>query len=124
MSIEANKAVARRFIEVVWNVGNLAMVDELMTPDAVTHDADPARTTDREGYKAFIGGFRAAHPNARFVVEDCFGEGDRVATRVSVHEGSATAWTGIGIARFQNGRIAEQWANSDALSDAPIGGLT
>ena len=124
MSVETNIAAARRFIEDVWNAGNLALVDELMTSDASTHDADPGRTTDRNGYKAFIGGFRAAHPNARFVVEDCFGEGDRVATRVSIHEGEATGWTGIGITRFQDGRITEQWANSDALSDAPIGGLT
>ena len=38
MSTEDNKANARRFIEEVWNQGNLAVIDELTSPHYVDHD--------------------------------------------------------------------------------------
>lgn len=38
MSAEESKAVTRRFLEEVFNAGNLELVDELFTPDYVLHN--------------------------------------------------------------------------------------
>jgi predicted SnoaL-like aldol condensation-catalyzing enzyme len=39
MSVEQNKAIARRFIEEVWNKGRLEVADELLAPSLVNHQA-------------------------------------------------------------------------------------
>ena len=41
MSIEANTALFRRFMEEVANRGNLAAVDEVMAPDFIEHEVLP-----------------------------------------------------------------------------------
>lgn len=118
MSSAESKAVARRFVEEVWNRGDLAVADEVLAPGFVNHDGDPSRTTDREGFKRFVVGLRAAVPDIAFTVEDMVGEGEKVATRVRVRgtrDGKPVAWSGIGIVRVEGGRIAEQWADSQAL---------
>jgi steroid delta-isomerase-like uncharacterized protein len=127
VSVETNKSVARRFIEEVWNEGKLDRIDELMAADVVSHDLVPGQTTDRNGVKAAIAAFRAAYPDLRLTIEDMFGEGDRVATRVTIRgtqtvdlpgqpaKGEVFTWAGIGITRYRDGQIVEQWANTDAL---------
>ena len=45
MSAEANKAIARRYWDEVWSVGNMAMIDELFAPDTLYHS--PGGTTSR-----------------------------------------------------------------------------
>lgn len=121
MSIEQNKQIARRFVEEVWNGGDIAVADDLLAPDFVNHDADPSRTIDREGFKRFVTSLRAAVPDLRFAVEDMIAEGEKVATRVSAAGtggGQPVAWTGIGIIRVAGGKIAEQWADSEAIRGA------
>jgi predicted ester cyclase len=71
--------------------------------------------------------FRTAFPNWVETVEDVIGEDDRVVVRVTgsgTHRGEfqGVAPTGrhvtaggIGIARIEDGRIAEAWAAYDAL---------
>jgi hypothetical protein len=50
MSIEENKAITRRFVEEPWNQVNVAVLDELCTPNAfivpsaVVHSAAAACT--------------------------------------------------------------------------------
>jgi predicted SnoaL-like aldol condensation-catalyzing enzyme len=125
MSVELNKSVARRFIEEVWNQGQLGVADELLAPDLVTHQVTGEAMTGRDAFKRFIGEFRAASPDIRFAVEDMIGEGDKVATRVTIHAtqaGQTVAWTGIGIVRLAGGQIAEQWANTDPVGAAQPAG--
>jgi len=37
MSVEKNKALARRYQEEVWGKGKLALLDELLAPEFVDH---------------------------------------------------------------------------------------
>ena len=37
MSLEKNKAIARRYQEEVWGKGKLALLDELLAPEFVDH---------------------------------------------------------------------------------------
>ena len=38
MSVQENKAIARRLYEDVWNQGNLDVANELLAPTYVAHD--------------------------------------------------------------------------------------
>jgi predicted SnoaL-like aldol condensation-catalyzing enzyme len=117
MPIEQNKALAQRFIEEVWNQGRLGIADELLAPDLITHNADGGVTKGRDAFKQFISKFRAANRGLHFSVEDMLGEGSEVATRVIIRSDKASQdRTGIGIVRIVNGRIVEQWANTDHLA--------
>jgi len=126
MSTEDNKANARRFIEEVWNRGNLAVIDEITSPNYVDHD--PAMTVQGiEGLKQFVSMYLTAYPDTHFTIEDQIAEGDTVVTRWTAHgthkgplmgippTGKQVTVTGITIDRFANGKGVESWVNYDAL---------
>jgi hypothetical protein len=47
MPEEQNKAVVRRFYEEVFNSGRLEVMDELVSPELVAHDALPSGVPER-----------------------------------------------------------------------------
>lgn len=131
MSVATNREIARRFIEEVWNNGDLAAAEALLAPSLVNHDPD-GHTTDHAGFVEFIGKTREQLPDIRFTIEDMIAEEDKVATRVTIHATQSTsgaeaaqpvAWSGIGIVRVADGRIVEQWADTDSIGTA-IGALS
>ena len=128
MSAAANREIARRFIEEVWNGGDLALAEALLDPALVNHDPD-GQTTDYAGFLAFIRNTREALPDIRFTIDDMIAEDDKVATRVTIHASQSqaggdsavaqpVAWSGIGIIRVKDGRIVEQWADTDSIGTA------
>ena len=48
---ENNKALVRRFVEEVYNRGNLDAADELLAPDYVDHTVPSGKYAGREGLK-------------------------------------------------------------------------
>src|SRR5947209_9086824 len=84
MSAEDNAASFRRWIEEGWNRGNVDLVDELYSPDYVTHSVGPDLPPTREGLKMFIRALREGLPDLDCPVEDTIAEGDRVAGRFSL----------------------------------------
>jgi steroid delta-isomerase-like uncharacterized protein len=125
---EENKAVVRRFIEEVWNSGNLAVIDELIAEDHVDHDpAQAGAPGGREGMRAFVQMYRSAYPDSHLELGEMIAEGDLVAapwTATGTHQGElmgiaptgkSVTVTGIGIDRVVDGKIVESWANYDAL---------
>jgi steroid delta-isomerase-like uncharacterized protein len=125
---EENKAVVRRFIEEVWNNGNLDAIDELISENHVDHDpAQAAGPGGREGARAFIQMYRTAYPDTHIELGEMIAEGDLVAapwTATGTHRGELMGMaptgkpisvTGIGIDRVSGGQIVESWANYDAL---------
>ena len=127
MSAET-KAIARRFLEEAFNSGNLGVIDELVAPEFVNHDAAlPQPTTGIEAAKASIRGYRDAFPDVRMTIEEQLAEGELVTTRWiarGTHQGDlfgmaptgkqATV-TGITIDRIVDGRFVESWTNWDTL---------
>src|SRR3712207_4518064 len=124
---EVGKAMARRFVEEVLARGDVAAIDELVAPDFVDHQPFPGVPPTREGLKQAIPLFRAAFPDGRFVIEDLFAEGDRVALRTTFHgthqgeyagvpaTGKAVEFAAIDILRVEGGQMAEHWGLSDDL---------
>ena len=111
MSIEANKAIVRRYFEEVHNQRNTALIDEICAPDLV----EPTR-----GAVALV---RTAFPDYQFTITDQIAEGDRVATVWSLtgtHQGEwmspmgaiaptgkQVTYTGTTTLRIANGKIAK-----------------
>jgi steroid delta-isomerase-like uncharacterized protein len=125
---EQNKATARRALE-VFNSGDLDALDEIIGADAVDHDTQNpnADVHGPEGSRRTISMYRAAFPDLRMTVDDQIAEGDKVVTRwtaVGTQEGdlpglpathNKSTVTGIGIDRFEDGKIVEAWTNWDTL---------
>jgi predicted SnoaL-like aldol condensation-catalyzing enzyme len=116
-----NKAIVYRFYEEVWNKGNMALFDELITPTFVNHGAGSERGSDREAFKRTIEKVRS-ELNFRHVVEELVAEGDTVVARLTGHgeidrEGPDSSltreqFTGMGavIWKLHNGQMTERWA--------------
>ena len=126
MSTEENKALVRRLIEEAWNEGNLATIDEILSPDYVLH-IDAPGPPGREGYKQDVTMHRTAFPDLRFTIEDMVAEGDKVVLRATLRgthkgeyigiapTGKQITLTAISIRRIEGGQIAEEWVELDML---------
>ena len=125
MSIEENKANVRRGFEAI-NQKNLAVFDELLTPDVVVHSASTT-TKGLEAYKQSLSMYITAFPDLQFTIEDMIAEGDTVVVRYTTrgtHQGNLwgipptgkqMSATGIFIDRLVNGKAVEQWTSYDDL---------
>ena len=127
MSAEENKTIIRRYIEEAWNRGNLAIFDELVSPDYARYMADPAKPLNREQQKQRIAAFRNAFPDFHLTIEDLVAEGDKVVFRMTAHgtqqgqfmaippTGKPITISIIDIARIVDGKLVEHWGNRDDL---------
>ena len=125
---EENKAVARRAFEEHFNTGNFDLAQEIFAADYVNHDPSlPRSGSGPEAANQAVRLYREAFPDAQITVEDQVAEGDKVATRWSArgtHQGellgvgptgNQVQITGISLSRIEDGRIAEDWIDYDAL---------
>jgi steroid delta-isomerase-like uncharacterized protein len=127
MSTEDNKALAQRWLEEVWNKGDLRLIDELIAPNYVLHDPTRPGLRGRAGIKESIAMFRTAFPDLHFTIEDQVAEREKIVTRYTVQgthlgtlmgipaTGKQGTITGIDIYRITDGQIEEAWSNWDTL---------
>ena len=125
---EANKALAVRIGEEVWNQGNLAVADEIFATDFVYHDPSRPDVTDLESYKGWVVENRTAFPDFHVETHYMVAEGDKVAacwTVTGTHlgelmgippTGKQGTVTGMNILRLAGGKIVEAWWSSDMLA--------
>jgi predicted ester cyclase len=128
-SVEQNKAVSRRWIE-VFNQRDDAAEADVRTRDYVAYapaSLEPA-PLDSEAWTRFLSGFVVGFPDLQISVEDAVGEGDLVAQRVhfmGTHTGEfqglppthrSVSFSGLELNRFVDGRVAEHWFQLDALT--------
>jgi steroid delta-isomerase-like uncharacterized protein len=125
---EENKATSRRFYEELFNRGNLAAAEEIVTADFVLHDPNiPEQPRGPDGLKRFVAMYRDIFPDIEFTVEDQVAEGENTATRWvarGTHQGELMGIAPTGkrvevraftLHRFSGGKIAEDWAHYEAL---------
>ncbi len=128
MPAEQNKAAARRFLEET-DKGNLDVIDEQVSPDAVDHNPFPGQAPGAEGVRQVFAMLKAAFPDMSQSIQDMVAEGDRVAIRSTLHgthrgeflgipaTGKQVALPGIDIIRFdEEGKMIEHWG----LFDVPL----
>jgi len=123
-SSEDNKAAVRACFEEA-SKGNFDAFDDLVTADYVVH---PEEAHGPEGLKAMVEGYVNALNGLRVRIDQQFTEGDYVATRYTItgrHDGDLMGiaptgrdveFTGITISRCENGRVAEEWEITDAVT--------
>lgn len=126
MSVEENKALVRRWVD-VWNTGNLDAVGESVTPDYVRHDPNSPEVRGPDAERQLVAMYLAAFPDLHFTVEDLVAEGGTVAARMTVRgthrgellgippTGRQVTIVAIELYRLAGGRIAEQWITMDTL---------
>jgi steroid delta-isomerase-like uncharacterized protein len=124
---EQNKELVLRFYEEVLKDGNLAIVDEIVSPNFIGHNPEYGFAPDREGLKQIIIEFPNFFPDSHLTIEDCVVEGDKVITRLTfrgTHQGEflgipATGkqviMAGIDIHRIEGDKIVERWGLFDHL---------
>lgn len=125
-TLDANKAIARRVMEEVWNRASVAAVDTFFADDFVSHKT-AGDLPDREGIKRRHANTHAGFSDVRFETDYLVAEGDKVAmhwtftgTYRSGYGGTAppgtrVSITGINVYRIENGKIAEEWVGEDSL---------
>jgi len=124
----ANKKIVRRYFEEVLSTGNLALIEELISPTYISHyPAGYELGGGPEDVRQIVTGVRRAFPDVHFTVDDLIAEEEKVVCRWTfqgVQEGDflgipatgrkATVM-GIAVYRVVNGQIAEAWFTWDAL---------
>lgn len=120
-----NMAAQERFGSEVAAGGNIAVIDELVSPDFVDHDPAPDQGPGAAGFKGFWTSFRTAFPDLDVTVDSSVAEDDRVAIAYRVratHQGDFMGLAptgrpidvrGVQITRFSDGRMVERWGSSD-----------
>jgi steroid delta-isomerase-like uncharacterized protein len=120
MTIEANKAIVRRFVEEVLNGRNVDVLDEIAADDYLDHVAFPGQAPGREGVKQRITYLLAAL-DPQWELHDFIAEGDLVVARWSLTGTQRGEFLGIPptgkpftlqvieLYRVANGKMAEHW---------------
>ena len=129
MTAEENKGLARRVLDEMFNKGNLDVADELLAADYVDHDpAMPEYIHGPEGFKEYVGAYRAAFSDLHLEIEDQIAEGDKVVTRwtgTGTHDGelagiaptgNRVVLPGMEIVRISGGKLVEGWEGYDSMN--------
>ena len=127
---DANKRIARRLLEELFEHGNLAAADELVHPDFVNHEAPPDNPQGPEGLKETVTWLRGLWGPMRAEIEDEIVEDDKVVARVTMYgrhlgeflgkppTGKEFAVEHIHIWRIADGQVIEHWSVRDDLGQA------
>lgn len=128
MSTELNKSIVRSSFEDLFNQGNLSVADAIYSPNYLGHDpAMPDDVKGPDGMKEFVAFYRGAFSDVHVTIDLQIAEGEFVATRFTArgtHDGDfagipATGKQGVvagmSISRVFEGKIVEEWTNSDMM---------
>ena len=128
--LAANREIARRFREDLWNSGDLAQADEIFARDCLVHARVPfpidfARGPDALRHLIFF--YHLAFSDIRVTADQIVAEGDMVVVRWTANgrhtghllglppTGRETVTSGIDMLRIVDGKIAEGWVSWDTL---------
>ena len=121
-----NKILIRRFVDCL-NSGSPSAVEEFIAADYVYHNPALPDVKDFATLKRFNTMTSVAFPDLRFTIEDLIAEGDKVVYRYSAtgtHKGDLSGIaatekmvtiTGMVISRILNGKVQEDWEQTDML---------
>lgn len=119
MSVEENKALIERYLDQVWNNGNIDVLDELYNANF-----NGGNYGGIAGLKAAVTSYRTSFPDLNFTIEESIAEDDKIAyrwtargTHQALYEGVASTGkpitvTGITILHIVDGQIIEDRAET------------
>jgi steroid delta-isomerase-like uncharacterized protein len=126
MSTQDNKALAHRFIEAI-NQKDFALIDQIYAPTYVRHDPANPQVRSREDYKQWLTQLCTAFPDLQFTIDDLMADGDKIICRFTSRGTHTGQWrgmpttskqavvTGIGVSHIVEGKVVEDWYNTDIL---------
>ena len=131
MTIEENKAIARRFAEVLqefFRTGDADLMDSVLAENVVQHlSGMPPEAQSLEGFKQLLPALPQAFSDVLFEIDSLVAEGDMVAFRLSwtaTHQGeffgipptgTRATVTEMHMFRIADGKVVERWNEWDAL---------
>ncbi|GIG56451.1 hypothetical protein Lfu02_08230 [Longispora fulva] len=119
--------VVRRVALEIFNEGNVALINEIFTPDFVEHVTSPGFPEGRAGLRAFVLGMRGAFPDFHYEILEQLDDGDLHVLYVQASgtmagdfmnltaTGRSATWLEMHMARMRGGWIVEHWAVLDQL---------
>ena len=120
MSVEANKAVVRRFFE-AYNETSVGTPEAFAAFSEVVAE-DYANRSGTEGpWSILAQGFDLStfsprweeyvrdHPARRLVIDDIIGEGDKVAVRMTLFDKGKPTANQVVMFRLSDGKIVDDW---------------
>jgi steroid delta-isomerase-like uncharacterized protein len=123
---EANKALAKRWFEEVWNEGRKETIRELLAAEAVIQEGNDA-SVGPEGFYPFFDRMQATFSDIHVTIHDAIAEDDKVCIRWSCmvrHTGHGVGipptnktlhTSGITVLRIAGGKFVAGWQNWDML---------
>ena len=127
MSTVQGKSIIRRVLDEAFNQGNLAVVDELVAPNGISHHLSWGTPANRMGLKQLIAMFRTAFPDLLCTIEDEIIQGDKIAahwTMRGTHQGQflgnpptskSIVVQGMIYARIENDQVIENYILIDQM---------
>jgi steroid delta-isomerase-like uncharacterized protein len=121
------QSIVRRVLDEAFTQGNLAIIDELVAPNGISHHLSWGTPANRMGLKQLIAMFRTAFPDLHCTVEDEIIQGDKVAahwTMRGTHKGlflgnsptsKSVTVQGLIYARIENEQVIESWIMVDQM---------
>jgi steroid delta-isomerase-like uncharacterized protein len=128
MPSQQPETLIHRIFEKAFNQGDLAVVDEVFSPDHFAHNSITRVPNGPQGFKLLITMLRNAFPDLHCTVDDEIHEGDKFSARWTLHgthrgqfmgnppTGKQVSVPGIIFGRTENGRIIEDWTMIDQMS--------
>ena len=125
--VEQNARTVRRLYDELFSKWNLAVIDEVFSPEFVGHEMPPGMPRGPEGIRQLYAGIRSGLPDVRLTVEDLIAADDRVVVRwraKATHRGTfqgmpptdaQVSFEGIAIYRLAKGKVVERWVLVDML---------
>jgi predicted ester cyclase len=127
-TVDANLAIVRRLIEEGFSEGNLAVIEELISPDCVEHQRGNGPGV--LGAKRVVSTLHSWFANFRLEIEDLVAREDTVWMRNRATGTNTGRFMGFeptekpiditvfDVVRIENGRIVEHWGVADQLGVA------
>ena len=128
MASEQNKALTVRFVEELFNRGNVGIVGEIFAPDFIEREQlPPGIPNGREGVKVLTTMLRSAFPDFKATIDDILAEGDKVVIRMTWSgtqqgefmgvpaTGKSVSFGVIDIIRIAGGKFVEHWGQMDSM---------
>jgi hypothetical protein len=91
MSVNGAKAVIARFLDEVWNQGNMDAIDEMCADGFCHYDSVGRDTHDLASFKQYVAATYAGFPDLRLIIEEQKGTGSQ-STGSSAGRIVASAW--------------------------------
>jgi steroid delta-isomerase-like uncharacterized protein len=116
----------RRLLEKGMSENDGSVIDELISPRYVNHDA-PVPIHGAEGFRELVSMFKGAFPDLQVRIEDAYADGDRVGSRGTItgtHQGEFMGVPAtnrsinvkyLDLWRVEDGRFVETWVQMDTM---------